>query len=400
MLTGIRNLSFVYKYFMVFVEMRKLEKTGYCSWKIGELPDGCKLCVMGAKLVLLVTGLCDSRCWYCPLSERKKNKDVVVANEWWISRDKDIIEEAKLCNSLGAGISGGDPLIVIDRTVKCIRMLKAEFGDEFHIHLYTSGRLASDKNLKKLNTAGLDEIRFHPAKKYWNRIIAALKFDWDVGCEIPVIPGEKKGITGFIDFIDRINVPFLNLNELEISETNFANMQKRGFRQRSDTSYAVKGSEELAMELLDYCAENTSMNVHYCTVKLKDAVQLRSRLKRRAKNAKRDYDIVTDEGLLLRGAVYLPELYPSFDYSRMITKIGGDEREGILLKLNIIIKEMRRNFDIPLDLIEVDEKRLRILTATWILEEISDEIKKLGLKPAIVEEYPTWDALCVDLNFL
>lgn len=380
--------------------MRKIEETKYHSWRIGKLPEGCKLCVKGAKLVLLVTGLCGSRCWYCPLSERKKNRDVVVANEWWISNGKEIIEEAKLCNSLGTGISGGDPLVVLERTVRYIKMLKNEFGDDFHIHLYTSGELASYENLKKLNNAGLDEIRFHPAKKDWNNVKKALEFDWDVGCEIPVIPDEKNKITEFIDFIDKIGVKFLNLNELEISETNFAEMQKMGFRQRSDTSYAVKGSEELAKELLDYCAKNTSLNVHYCTVKLKDSVQLRNRIKRRARNAKRDYDIMTGEGLLLRGAIYIPELYPSFDYSERLMKIGSNERRKILLKLDVIAKEMQRNFDIPPKLIELDEIRLRILIAPWILEKISSKIKVRGLKPAIVEEYPTWDALCVDLRFL
>lgn len=380
--------------------MRKIEETKYHSWKTGKLPEGCKLCVKGAKLVLLVTGLCGSRCWYCPLSERKKNRDVVVANEWWISNGKEIIEEAKLCNSLGAGISGGDPLVVLDRTVKYIKMLKKEFGDDFHIHLYTSGELASYENLKKLNNAGLDEIRFHPAKRNRDNVKKALEFDWDVGCEIPVIPKDKRRITEFIDFIDKIGVKFLNLNELEISETNFAEMQRRGLRQKSDTSYAVKGSEELAMKLLDYCAKNTSLNVHYCTVKLKDSVQLRNRIKRRAKNAKRDYDIMTDEGLLLRGAIYLPGLYPSFDYSKRIMKIDNNDKEKILLKLNLFIKKIQKKFDIASELIELDERRLRILIAPWILGEISEGIKELGLKPAIVEEYPTWDSLCVDLEFL
>jgi pyruvate formate-lyase activating enzyme-like uncharacterized protein len=61
---------------------------------------------------------------------------------------------------------------------------------------------------------------------------------------------------------------------------------------------------------------------------------------------------------------------------------------------------MSKKFDIPKRLIEVDERRLRILTGAWILEEIAEEIKKMGLSPAIVEEYPTWDSLCVDLRML
>jgi len=379
----------------------KIRDTSYHSIRIGRLPNGCRLCVKGSKLVLLVTGLCTSRCWYCPLSDVKRNRNVTVANEWWISEDKDIIEEAKLCNSLGAGFTGGDPLIVLDRTVRYIKMLKKEFGKDFHIHLYTPGNLATKERLKKLYDAGLDEIRFHcPEKKYWRMIKNALEFDWDIGCEIPVIPGKKKEIIEFIDYIDSIGVDFLNLNELEISETNVGEMRKRGFVPKNDISYAVKGSDKLAKELLKYCSKNNSLRVHYCTVKLKDGIQLANRLKRRAKNVSRDYDIVTKEGLLIRGAIYLWDIYPTFGYNKKLKGMKNREKTVILSKLKKIIKTIKDKFDIPEELIELDERKLRILTGGWIVKEIADDLKLMGLKPAIVEEYPTWDGLCVDLEFL
>ena len=118
----------------------KLSKTPYFSYKIGELPTGCKFCVKGEKLVLFITGICNRNCFYCPLSEQKKNKDVVYANEWETKPNQFdvIIKEAKLTNAKGAGITGGDPLLVCERTCSTIKKLKKAFGKKFHIHLYTS----------------------------------------------------------------------------------------------------------------------------------------------------------------------------------------------------------------------------------------------------------------------
>ena len=104
-----------------------MEKTKFYSYKTGCLEKGCQLCVKGSKLVLFVTGICSRNCYYCPLSEKKKNKDVVYANEWPILKDSDIIKEAELCNAKGAGITGGDPLLVCERTCSVIKKLKKTF---------------------------------------------------------------------------------------------------------------------------------------------------------------------------------------------------------------------------------------------------------------------------------
>ncbi len=385
--------------------MKKIIKTQHHSWRIGNLPEGCKHCIRGAKTVLLVTGLCSSGCWYCPLSERKKGKDIVVANEWWIKKDSEILREAELCDSSGAGITGGDPLCRIDRTVRYIKLLKKKFGKKFHIHLYTSGELATHENLGRLYNAGLDEIRFHPdflnpKFKKSHGLENALKFRWSVGCEIPVIPGEFEKTKKFVDYANRIGVDFLNLNELEMSETNADGMEKHDFEPISDVSFAVNGSREMAMKLLEYCAKNTKLRVHFCTVKLKDGVQLKNRMKRRAKNIAKDYDIITDEGLLVRRAIYLPEFVPSFHYKKKIESIKIEKRKIILKKLSKKVVELKRRFQIPSNLIEADARKLRILTGAWIVEEIAKDLKKSGLKSAVVEEYPTWDGLCVDLRML
>ncbi|MFC2154123.1 radical SAM protein [Candidatus Altiarchaeota archaeon] len=379
--------------------MRKIVSTAFLSKRIGSLPEGCQLCVRGEKLVLFVTGLCPRRCWYCPISEKKKNRDVVYANERPIKFRRDVLEEARLMEARGAGFTGGDPLTRLDRTLDYIRLLKKEFGPGFHIHLYTSGIGASRKVLGRLFKAGLDEIRFHPAKKDWRKIKDALTFDWSVGVEIPTLPGEIERTKSFISYIDDLGVNFINLNELEVSYTNVDNIERRGY-EPMDESFSVNGVEKAAEELLSFCQMETSLRVHYCTIALKDGFQIGNRLKRRARNVAREFDVVTNEGLLVRGAIYLQEFSPSYGYERKIESLSSQKRIRLIERLRGITERLKTEFGIPEEFLRVDDRKIRILTRADITEKIADELKKLKLKPAIVEEYPTWDALTVDLEHI
>lgn len=354
-----------------------IQNTKFYSKKIGTLAKGCQQCVQGRKSVLFITGICPANCYFCPISDKKKNKDVICINEWPTGNIKDIIKEIKLCDSFGVGITGGDPLARLWRTTFCIRKLKKHFGKKFHTHLYTPLILVDKNKLKKLYKAGLDEIRFHPDldnQRLWHKIPLAKEFNWKIGIEIPVIPGKYKQTTKLINLIkDKVN--FLNLNELEIADTKANKLIKLGFGTKDTLSYGVKGSEELALKLLKYCSKNTKLNVHYCTAKLKDKIQLSRRIKRRSKNIAKPYDIMNQDGTLFRGAIYCKNPKQT-------------------------LKKLKKRFKIPSNLIEIDKNKDRILTASWIVDELKDELKKLKLKPALVEEYPTWDQFEVSAEFL
>ena len=376
----------------------KITKTKHYSWKIGKLAKGCQLCVKGQKSVLFVTGLCSKHCFYCPISDKKWNKDIIYINEWPDADIKDIIEEIRLCNSKGIGITGGDPLVKTERVVKFIKILKRKFGKKFHAHLYTPLNLVNKDKLKRLFNAGLDEIRFHPDlsnKKEWKKIGLALKYNWKIGVEIPSVPGMKKNSIRLIDFLNK-KIDFLDINELEISDTNANNLVEKGFMPKDRTSYGVEGSEELAFELLDYITKNKiKLNVHYCTTTLKDKVQLAKRIRRRVLNVKRDYDILTKDGMLKRGAIYLADFYPGFGYNEKIKNLNKNKKLKILKKLNKTKSELIRKYKIPEKLIDIDKNRLRLLTSIKIIKNLAGNFKR-----AVVEEYPTYDSMIVELEFL
>lgn len=321
------------------------------------IPEGCKICERGGKLVLFVTGLCTDSCYYCPLSEKRRNKDVTYANEREVFGDYGIIEEAHLMNAEGTGITGGDPLLKIERTIHYASLLKEEFHNH-HIHLYTSGTLCTDEIFERLESC-IDEMRFHPQKD-WSIIERALRYDFDVGAEIPVI--DKNYIEKFIEYLEDIGAKFLNLNELEYSETNIEELRKRGFKFKENS--AVVGSEETALAIVEKY-KDLDLMIHYCSSSFKDSVQLRERLKRRAKNVKKAYEEIED-CLIVKGVI---ECFENIDS---------------------VYEFIVENVEISEEMIEKDYLQNKIYIHWFVLSEIAELLKKRQVKAGIVKEYPTY----------
>jgi uncharacterized protein len=313
---------------------------------------------------LFVTGVCNRYCYYCPVSAERKGADDVYANERRVESDEDVIEQARRMGARGTGITGGEPLLRPERTIRYIRLLKKTFGKGHHIHLYTC-TVPSDETLKALQAAGLDELRMHPSKDLWDHFYGsayhralqqAIALGMSAGIEIPALSSVPE--------IERAVAEaggFLNLNELEFSETNCEAMKRQGFTLRDDVSNAVQGSEQVGREIV----LNSIANTRYCSSRFKDAVQLRERLKRTASNVARPFDEITDDGTIICG------------------EIAGD-LDGALK----LIGEM----EIPADMYMRDGDVLAI--AWWILDEIKDDLPGTG--KSIVERYPLKDGLVVE----
>ncbi|WP_338599601.1 radical SAM protein [Sulfolobus tengchongensis] len=325
----------------------------------GKLPKGCELCRLGAKLVLFITGECDDNCYYCPVSEDRFGKDKIYANESEVVDVMDVIYEAYRMKALGAGITGGDPILKIDRLVELIRTLKDEFGSDFHIHLYTTGRYVNDDVMRELVRAGLDEIRFHPIKEqYLNAIRVALKYNIDVGLELPAIPNDNDRIIKLIKWAIENNVKFVNLNELELNSRNYLHLNGKGFHAKHGIT-GVKGSFETALDVLKRFEEERRITVHYCSSIYKDLVETRSRFFRIIKYNSKPYEEYTNEATIVRAIVRVRMPVP--DLEDLGSPISKNEYVTSPSLINHIIAEYKELID-EIYVVEEhpDSRRLRV----------------------------------------
>lgn len=376
----------------------------------GSLPTGCALCEAGTKLVLFVTGVCHYKCFYCPISDEKRMARFSWANERkldWSDEPRALAELAEEVRSLGAkgtGITGGDPLYDPELTLKMIRFLKAEFGPKHHIHLYT--QIPFDlKWLRAMQETGLDELRFHPPDETWadpdapqnakykELWLAARRMEeeglWDVGFEIPCIPGSHEQMSALVGWLDRHGFKFINVNEMEFSETNYAQLLERGYRIKDSETSRAMDSEEVAREVMrralsgelawgDQPPEEAGghlapgakrparIAIHFCSSPFKDRVQLRQRLARQAARKAKPYEVATEDGTLVRGVIECPD--------------PADMAEEIMAA-----------FEIEPQMMEVRPGALHI--APWLLEEFAEEVP---FPAYLTETYPTATALEVE----
>ncbi len=297
----------------------------YGSLMVRGKSPSCEICWRGGKLVLFATGLCPrySTCFYCTISSERRGKDWVFADEIRVHDESDFLREARLIDAEGAGITGGEPSLVIDRVCRYIRVLKENFGKKFDVHLYTNSAGINPKSLGKLESAGLNEIRFHTwQRKDWEKIRHALNFNFRVGAEMPSIPERvyEKRLMKLTKFLDSIGAHFLNINELEFSEGNRTILLSRGYGVRINSGVAVSGSKETAKRVLDYIERETGLLGYFCSAEVKE-VQVLNRWRRRAKNVAKPYQRITDQGTIMFGVIR-GNLSKLLEFKSFLEKMG------------------------------------------------------------------------------
>lgn len=264
-------------------------------------------------------------------------------NERPVKELNEVIAEVATSGSRGAGLTGGDPLLRLERTLAVLKVLKNVFGENFHTHLYTSGKSLDTGIIGKLDRVGLDELRLHPDSSDVERIIGLLqgrKPSFVVGLEIPAIPNSFNDALKLIEkAVSSDVIDFVNINELEFSESNSGELRRRGYRVSNDWRSA-QGSREAALSLIEAVREKGyDISLHFCSAKSKDSYQTRLRLYRRGVISAKPHEIVSDEGTILKAIV--PESCVSvpsillfrgcrgFETSLLVAEIAGAQHSLI-----------------------------------------------------------------------
>ncbi|NPA85884.1 MAG: radical SAM protein [bacterium] len=263
--------------------MPRKQKAGYCPATsflgyeplcTGELPAGCRLCLAGRKATVFVTGRCTRNCFYCPVSR----EDRVYVNGLPVQSLRALVRRCQDFLALGAGITGGEPLLVFRRTLKVLRALKQAFGEQFHVHLYT-GRLDLRKEELEQLAGLVDELRVHPPvyERLPQDYLAGLREYFPaVGLELPALPARawiRWCLEEVLPCARELGL-FVNLNELEFTQENAARLLAQGFKPSFKFPGAVKGSRLAARLVLERAR---GLRVHFCPVYAKDFVQLAHR---------------------------------------------------------------------------------------------------------------------------
>ena len=111
--------------------------------------------------------------------------------------------------------------------------------------------------------------------------------------------------------------------------------------------------------------------------------------------------MVDEEGMLIRGALYFPELAPGFSYREKLKEQSKSGAAAYLLKrLEEKLKILQGKYHFSAREIFLDKEKIRLLISKKNMLKNIRLFNKIGLLAALVTEYPTADQLEVEVEFL
>ena len=276
-----------------------LSSHGGTKLDVRRLSPGCRACGSGSWSCLFINGICNMRCFYCPAEQEAE--DVPQTNTVPFADPRDYVDYLKRFGFTGVSMSGGEPLMTCDKTLRYIRMVRRELGDGVHLWMYTNGTLATDERLRALRDAGLNEVRFDIGSLGYRLepvSLAAGLFDV-VTVEIPAIPEDVDLLGEVLPRLKEIGVDYLNLHQLRLTPYNYRHLSKRDYTFLHGPRVTVLESELTALRvMLRTLEKGIDLPVNYCSFIYKHTYQKAAARRRGAEVMRKPHEDLTETGLI------------------------------------------------------------------------------------------------------
>lgn len=264
-----------------------------------DLSPGCRSCLEGDWSCLFITGNCNCRCFYCPTAQDVGGDP--GTNNLDFPKVDDYVDYLARFNFTGASISGGEPLLVLEKSLKYLTAIRRRLGDGIHLWLYTNGTLLTRDIARRLRDAGLDEIRVDIGATGYalDQLRLAVGIIPHITVEIPAIPEEGGLLREKLVEMAESGVNYLNLHQLRLTGHNYAHLAGRGYTFLHGERVTVLESELTALELLRYSLDRQlALGVNYCSFVYKNRFQGAAGRRRAGAQIAKKYEDVTASGYL------------------------------------------------------------------------------------------------------
>ena len=264
-----------------------------------KLSPGCLACLEGKWSCLFITGNCNCRCFYCPTAQDVGGDP--GTNNLDFPKVDDYVDYLACFGFSGASISGGEPLLVLEKSLKYLRAIRRRLGDSVHLWLYTNATLLTTDIAKRLRDAGLDEIRVDIGATGYalDQVKLAVGIIPHITVEIPAIPEEAERLQQKLVEMADCGVNYLNLHQLRLTNHNYLHLAGRGYTFLHGASVTVLESELTALELLrSSLDQKLALGVNYCSFVYKNRYQGAAGRRRAGAQIVKKYEEITSAGYL------------------------------------------------------------------------------------------------------
>lgn len=274
---------------------------GGAKLAIGELSPGCRRCVAGTWSCLFVNGKCNADCPYCPTPQPSIGEP--ETNALRFTRPEVYARYLERFAFDGASLSGGEPLLTVDRTLSFLRAARRRLGPALHLWMYSNGKLVDERVLARLRDVGLDEVRLNIGAVGYDlgaaRLAAAA-----IPCvtvEVPAMPDRADQLWRAMTEMPAAGVRHLNLHQLRLTPHNLPRLARRGYTFVPGDAVTVLESELLILELMTRARDaGLGLPINYCSFAYKDRYQKAAARRRGAAVVARPFEGITRSGHVRR----------------------------------------------------------------------------------------------------